>query len=86
MILFLNFNGEHIPWDDIPLIDYKKVQQTAGGRSKFVPKRYTTATPAGSSTLNETDDENNAKADRILTAKDIENDFDFFTAGSMDDD
>ncbi|CEG41375.1 Ribonuclease H-like domain [Plasmopara halstedii] len=86
MILFLYINGEHIPWDDIPLIDSKKVQQTAGGRSKFVPKRYTTATPAGSLTLNEADDENNAKADRIFTAEDIENNFNFFTAGSIDGD
>ncbi|CEG49104.1 Ribonuclease H-like domain [Plasmopara halstedii] len=77
MILFLNINGEHIPWDDIPLIDSKEVQQTAGRRQKFSPKRYTTATPAGSSTVNEADDENNAKADRIFTEEDIENDFDF---------
>ncbi|KAL7682286.1 hypothetical protein Plhal304r1_c050g0132621 [Plasmopara halstedii] len=67
-------------------LDTFVVQQAAGGRSKFVPKRYTTATPAGSTTLNEADDENNAKADRIFTAENIENDFDFFTAGSMDDD
>ncbi|KAL7691048.1 putative HAT dimerization domain, ribonuclease H-like superfamily [Plasmopara halstedii] len=86
MILFLNINGEHTPWDDIPLINSKDVQQTAGGRSKFAPKRYTTATPAGSSTLNEEDDENNAKADRSFTAKEIENDFDFFTAASIHDD
>ncbi|KAL8016293.1 putative ribonuclease H-like superfamily [Plasmopara halstedii] len=42
--------------------------------------------PAESSSLNEADDENNAKADRIFTAEDIENGFDFFIAGSMDDD
>ncbi|KAL7686218.1 hypothetical protein Plhal304r1_c027g0089381 [Plasmopara halstedii] len=63
MILFLYINGEHIPWNDIPHIDSKK--------------RYTIATPTGSSTLNEANDGNNRKADRIFTAEDIENDLTF---------